>query len=424
MFIDKTKIYVKAGNGGNGAVSFRREKYVAAGGPDGGDGGRGGDIIFVADYGKTSLIDFKYKRKFVAENGGNGAGRKFHGKNGENTVISVPLGTVIKDADSGMILADISSDEPVVICKGGKGGFGNKHFATPTRQTPRFAKAGIEGAERNLLLELKVLADVGLVGMPSVGKSSLISKISAATPEIAGYHFTTKSPVLGIVTTDIEKSFVCADLPGLIEGASEGAGLGHQFLRHVERCRMLIHVVDAASTEGRDPVEDMKIINAELKNYSAELEKRPQIVAANKCDAISDRELYDKLISYCKQQGVEVYPISAATGEGIKELLYAVSARLETLPPVKIYEPEQDPVAEEVKEKDHSFTIRQQNRDFYVEAEWLKKVVMSINYNDYESLNYFQRVLKNSGIIAALEEKGIEDGETVHVYDMEFDFVK
>lgn len=424
MFIDKTKIYVKAGNGGNGAVSFRREKYVAAGGPDGGDGGCGGDIVFIADYGKTSLIDFKYKRKFVAESGGNGAGRKFHGKNGEDLIISVPLGTVIRDADSGKILADISNKEPVIICKGGKGGFGNKHFATPTRQTPRFAKAGIEGKERNLVLELKVIADVGLVGMPSVGKSSLLSKISAATPEIAGYHFTTKNPILGIVKTDIEKHFVCADLPGLIEGASQGAGLGHQFLRHVERCRMLIHVVDAASTEGRNPVEDMKIINSELENYSSELIKRPQIVAANKCDAIEDTELYDELVNYCKENGIEIYRISAATGEGIKELLRAVALKLETLPPVKIYEAEEIATAEEIKEKDNSFTIRQENRDFYVEAQWLKKVVMSINYNDYESLNYFQRVLRNNGIIEALENKGIEDGDTVHVYDMEFDFVR
>ncbi len=424
MFIDRTEIYVKAGNGGNGAVSFRREKYVAAGGPDGGDGGCGGDIVFVADRGMTSLVSFKYKRKFVAENGGNGAGRKFHGKNGENLIVRVPLGTVIRDKESGNILADISDDEPVVICKGGKGGFGNKHFATPTRQTPRFAKAGIEGRERTLKLELKVIADVGLVGMPSVGKSSLLARISAATPEIASYHFTTKSPILGIVTVNEEKSFVCADIPGLIEGASEGAGLGHEFLRHVDRCRMLIHVVDAASTEGRDPVDDMRIINAELANYSAELASRPQIVAANKCDAVEDKELYEKLLSYCKQNGTAVYPISAVTGEGIKELLFAVSEKLETLEPVKVYEKEEIADAPEELEHDHGFEVIRENDDFYIEAEWLKKVADSINYNDYESMNYFQKVLRNAGIFAELERRCIKDGDTVHVYGMEFDYVK
>lgn len=424
MFIDRAEIYVKAGNGGNGAVSFRREKYIAAGGPDGGDGGIGGDIIFVADYGKTSLIDFKYKRKFIAENGGNGAAKKFHGKNGENLTISVPLGTIIKDKESGNILADISSSEPVVIAKGGKGGFGNKHFATPTRQTPRFAKAGIEGKERTLILELKVLADVGLVGMPSAGKSSLLSKISAATPEIASYHFTTKSPVLGIVSTDIDKSFVCADIPGLIEGASEGAGLGHEFLRHVDRCRMLIHVVDAAGTEDRDPVEDVKIINKELENYSEELAKRPQIIAANKCDMPDENGNIEKLEKYCKENGIEMYKISALTGEGVKELLRAVAKRLDKLPPIKVYEVQEEAVKTEVLEKGHGFEITRENDDFFVEAEWLKKVVASINYNDYESLNYFQRVLRNNGIFAALEEKGIKDGDTVHVYDMEFDYVK
>ena len=425
MFIDRTKIYVKAGNGGNGAVSFRREKYVAAGGPDGGDGGSGGNIVFKADKGMTSLVSFKYKHKFVAENGMSGAGRKFHGKNGEDLIISVPLGTVIKDAESGNILADISNDEPVVICKGGAGGFGNKHFATPTRQTPRFAKAGIEGAERELILELKVIADVGLVGMPSVGKSSILARISAATPEIASYHFTTKSPVLGIVTTADEKSFVCADIPGLIEGASEGAGLGHEFLRHVDRCRMLIHVVDAASTELRDPVEDIKIINKELYKYSSALAKRPQIIAANKCDAISDEALYEKLESYCRDNGIDMYPISAVTGDGIKELLRAVASKLETLEPIKIYEPEEDPNAPKIAEnEDHGFTVSRQNRDFFVEAQWLKKVVASINYNDYESFNYFQKVLRNAGIFDALCEKGIEDGDTVHVYEMEFEYVK
>lgn len=424
MFIDRTKIYVKAGNGGNGAVSFRREKYVAAGGPDGGDGGNGGNIIFKADTGKTSLIDFKYKRKFIAENGGNGAGRKFHGKNGEDLIVTVPLGTIIRDDDTGKILADISDMEPVVICKGGKGGFGNKHFATPTRQTPRFAKAGIEGVERNLRLELKVIADVGLVGMPNAGKSSLLSRISAATPEIAGYQFTTKSPVLGIVSAGEEKSFVCADIPGLIEGASEGAGLGHEFLRHVDRCRMLIHVVDGAGTEGRDPLDDIRVIEAELANYSEELAARPKVFAANKVDAYSETDYFKKLREYAEEKGIKLFVISAVTGEGIKELVRSVASQLETLPPVKVYEKEQDAVAESVEEGDHSFTVTRQNDHFYVEAEWLKKVVASINYNDYESLNYFQRVLKNSGIFKALEEKGVKDGDTVHVYDMEFDYVK
>ncbi len=428
MFIDHIQIYVKAGNGGNGAVSFRREKYVAAGGPDGGDGGRGGNIVFRVDPGSNTLLAFRYKRKFVAENGGNGKAEKMHGKNGADTVILVPPGTLLRDAASGRILFDMSEADEFIACRGGRGGWGNRHFATPTRQIPRFAKSGTLGEERELLLELKMIADVGLIGFPSVGKSSLLAKISAAKPKIAEYHFTTLSPNLGVVSLGEGRGFVAADIPGLIEGASDGLGLGHAFLRHVDRCRLLLHVVDIAATEGRDPIEDMQIINRELARYSPELAERPQIVVANKCDMVLvEEEPYVRdFEAYVASLGLPLFYVSAVTGEGIKEMIRAVDAALTDLPPVKVYEaeitPEEEAAAASVG--DRETTVRVENGVFYVEGKWLYNFMGQINFEDYQSLSFFQRVLQKNGVIDLLREHGAEDGVTVNIYDFEFDFVQ
>lgn len=428
MFIDHIQIYVKAGNGGNGAVSFRREKYVAAGGPDGGDGGRGGNIVFRVDPGSNTLLAFRYKRKFVAENGGNGKAEKMHGKNGADTVILVPPGTLLRDAASGRILFDMSEADEFIACRGGRGGWGNRHFATPTRQIPRFAKGGTLGEERELLLELKMIADVGLIGFPSVGKSSLLAKISAAKPKIAEYHFTTLSPNLGVVSLGEGRGFVAADIPGLIEGASDGLGLGHAFLRHVDRCRLLLHVVDIAATEGRDPVEDMQIINRELARHSPELAERPQIVVANKCDMVLvEEEPYVRdFEAYVASLGLPLFYVSAVTGEGIKEMIRAVDAALADLPPVKVYEaeitPEEEAAAASVG--DRETTVRVENGIFYVEGKWLYNFMGQINFEDYQSLSFFQRVLQKNGVIDLLREHGAEDGATVNIYDFEFDFVQ
>ncbi len=425
MFVDNVKIYIKAGDGGNGCVSFHREKYVARGGPDGGDGGNGGNIVFVIDEGTNTLIDFRYHRKFVAKNGGDGMPAKFHGATADDLIIKVPAGTVIKDAESGKVIKDMSECGPAVICKGGRGGWGNRRFATPTRQIPRFAKNGTRGEEKEVILELKMLADVGLVGFPNVGKSSILSMISSAKPKIANYHFTTLSPVLGVVRAGEGHGFVCADIPGLIEGASEGAGLGHDFLRHVDRCRLIIHVVDISGSEGRDPVEDIKKINAELAGYSEKLASRPQIIAANKCDAL-DREAVDveAFEKYVKEElGAELIYVSAATRENIDMLVHTASKKLETLPPIEYYETEY--VEEEVVDtKDRSVDIRFEDGVCYVEGDWLYNFMGSINFDDRESLSYFQRVLKSSGLIEQLEEAGVKDGDTVSIYDFEFDFVK
>ena len=428
MFIDKVKIYIKAGNGGNGCVSFRREKYVSHGGPDGGDGGKGGDVIFVADEGKNTLLDFKYRRKFVAPNGGDGMAKKFHGPTAENIEIPVPPGTVIKDAESGRIIKDMSDADVVetgrfTILKGGKGVFGNTHFAHPVRQAPNFAKAGIKGKEMEVELELKMLADAGLVGMPSAGKSTIVSMVSAAKPKIAEYHFTTLSPVLGVVDAKAG-SYVLADIPGLIEGASDGEGLGHQFLRHVERCRLLVNVVDASGIEGRDPVEDILVINEELEKYSPELASRPRIIAANKIDMMSE-ENKEKLENFAKEQNIPIVFMCAGIGEGTDELKELISVKLRDLPPLKIYEA--DYVVEEettVDLESEEITVKNVNGVYYVEAPRIVKVIESINFNDYESSSYFQKVLRNSGIIEALEEKGIKDGDTVNIYDVEFDYYK
>ena len=423
MFVDIAKVFVKAGDGGNGAVSFHREKYVAAGGPDGGDGGRGGNVVFVADTNLSTLADFRYKRKYVAPNGGQGMGGRRNGKKGEDLIVKVPQGTLIKDAETGRVIADISGKEPVVIAKGDKGGWGNPHFATPTRQIPRFAKPGLPGEEFEVTLELKLLADVGLVGFPNVGKSTLLSVVSEAKPEIANYHFTTITPKLGVVYSVPGTSFVMADIPGLIEGAWEGNGLGHRFLRHVERCRMLIHVVDVAGSEGRDPKEDFNIINSELKNFNENLSKLPMIVAGNKCDLATDEQVAE-FEAYVKAEGYEFFPIMAPINEGVDDLLNKTAEMLSKLPPVTIYEAEPAPAVEVEDIKDRSVKITNNDGVYFVEGKWLLRVLNSTNFDDFESLNYFQNALVTSGVIDALKEAGIEEGDTVSIYDVEFDFVE
>lgn len=425
MFVDQAKIYIKAGDGGDGAVSFHREKYVAAGGPDGGDGGKGGDIVFVVDDNISNLIDFRYKRKYVAEKGQNGGGKNCSGRNAPDLVVKVPRGTVVKEIKSGRILADLSTDEPAVIAHGGKGGRGNAHFATSTRQIPKFAKPGFRGDEYEVMLELKLIADVGLVGFPNVGKSTLISVVSAAKPKIANYHFTTLTPVLGVVKIEEGKSFVMADIPGLIEGASEGVGLGHEFLRHVERCRLIVHVIDVSGSEGRDPIEDFKAINHELENFSMELAEAPQIVAANKSDMATPEQV-ERLRNYVEDQGLLFYEISAATTKGTKELMYGVWERLSVLPPVKQFEAQ--PLTQEelddklISKKDFRVTV--EDGVYFVEADWLLDILRTANMDDYSSLQYFQNVLRTSGIIEKLEEMGIEEGDTVSIFDFEFEYLR
>jgi len=425
MFVDQAKIYIKAGDGGDGAVSFHREKYVAAGGPDGGDGGKGGDIVFVVDDNISNLIDFRYKRKYVAEKGQNGGAKNCSGRNAPDLVVKVPRGTVVKEIKSGRILADLSTDEPAVIAHGGKGGRGNAHFATSTRQIPKFAKPGFRGDEYEVMLELKLIADVGLVGFPNVGKSTLISVVSAAKPKIANYHFTTLTPVLGVVKIEEGKSFVMADIPGLIEGASEGVGLGHEFLRHVERCRLIVHVIDVSGSEGRDPIEDFKAINHELENFSMELAEAPQIVAANKSDMATPEQV-ERLRNYVEDRGLLFYEISAATTKGTKELMYGVWERLSVLPPVKQFEAQ--PLTQEelddklISKKDFRVTV--EDGVYFVEADWLLDILRTANMDDYSSLQYFQNVLRTSGIIDKLEEMGIEEGDTVSIFDFEFEYLR
>lgn len=426
MLFDCVKIELKAGNGGNGSVSFRREKYISHGGPDGGDGGKGGSIIFRIDEGQNTLTYYKYKRKFTAENGGDGAGSKFHGKNGQDLVLPVPPGTVIKDAETGLVIKDMSNCDDFVICKGGKGGWGNKHFAMPTRQIPRFAKAGIQGEYKVVTLELKLLADVGLIGMPNVGKSSILSMISGAHPKVADYHFTTLEPSIGVVEVAKDAAFVAADIPGLIEGASEGAGLGHQFLRHVDRCRLLIHVVDISGREGRDPIDDMIAINYELSQYNPELANRPQIVAANKSDLLEEDADLTDFEDFIQMKGYDLVYISAATGKNIRELVQLAYKKLQDLPPITVYESEVTEAVEDYSAKrDHSVTITRDDKGTYiVEGDWLYRFMGSINFDDRESLRYFEKVLRNSGVIEALENAGCSDGDTVSIFDFEFDFVK
>lgn len=422
MFVDIAKIKIKAGDGGNGAVAFHREKYVASGGPDGGDGGKGGNIVFKVDDNLSTLADFRYKRKYKAENGADGGGSHKNGKKGGDLIIRVPRGTVIREAESGVVMADMSSDDEFIGAKGGKGGWGNSHFATSTRQAPRFAKSGAPGEEWEVSLELKLIADVGLLGFPNVGKSSLISVVSQAKPIVGDYHFTTIVPVLGVVTMGPEKSFVMADIPGLIEGAGDGVGLGHEFLRHVERCRMLVHIVDVAGSEGRDPIEDFEIINRELEKFDPKLAECPQIVAGNKIDLADDEQL-ERFRRYIEDKGYEYYEISAPIAHGTKELINAVARKLDTLPPVKRYESEEIPMSVVENKGGSGFTVTVQDGVYIVEAEWLYRILCKTDLDDYESLQYFQRVLQSRGIIDALREKGIHEGDTVSIYDLEFDYV-
>ncbi len=422
MFVDIAKIKIRAGDGGNGAVAFHREKFVAAGGPDGGDGGKGGDIVFKVNDNLSTLADFRYKRKYRAPNGEPGQTCKRNGKSGADLVIEVPRGTVIREVNSGKVMADMSDDDVFIAAKGGKGGWGNHHFATPTRQAPRFSKPGIPGEEWEVSLELKLLADVGLLGFPNVGKSTLISVVSQAKPIIADYHFTTLTPVLGVVSMGEGNSFVMADIPGLIEGASDGIGLGHEFLRHVERCRLLVHIVDAAGSEGRDPIEDFNTINAELIKFNPEMADLPQIVVGNKIDLATDEQL-ETLEKYFTERGYQYFTMCAPIVEGTQEVINAVAAKLATLPPIKKFEKEEIPAEFFEQNNNGKFTITVEDDVYSVEAEWLLKILQRTDLDDYESLQYFQRVLQSSGIIDALEEKGIQEGDTVVIYDLEFDFV-
>lgn len=423
MFVDIAKIKIKGGNGGNGAVAFHREKYIASGGPDGGDGGKGGNVVFKVDDNLSTLADFRYKRKYVAENGADGSGSRRSGKKGQDLIIRVPRGTVIRENESGVIIADLSTDEEFIGAKGGKGGWGNSHFATSTRQTPRFAKMGAPGEEWDVSLELKLIADVGLLGFPNVGKSSLISVVSEAKPIVGDYHFTTIIPVLGVVRMGSEKSFVMADIPGLIEGASDGVGLGHEFLRHVERCRMLIHIVDVAGSEGRNPIEDFEAINSELEKFNPELARCPQIVAGNKIDLATDEQL-EAFRKYIEDKGLQYFEICAPIKHGTKELIDAAAKLLDTLPPVKRYEAEEIPVSMlEEKSKKDGFTVTVHDDVYIVEAEWLYRILCQTDLDDYESLQYFQRVLQSSGIIDELKNKGIHEGDLVSIYDLEFEYI-
>ena len=420
-FVDTAKITVKAGNGGNGCVSFHREKYIAAGGPDGGDGGNGGHIILQVDDNLSTLMDFRYKRKYAAENGVDGAGQRKSGKDGRSLVIRVPRGTLVRDAETNEIIKDMSDSEPYILCRGGKGGWGNTHFATPTRQAPRFAKSGLPGESLDVVLELKLLADVGLIGFPNVGKSTLLSVVSRARPKIANYHFTTLFPNLGVVYVEDGVSFVMADIPGIIEGASEGAGLGHDFLRHIDRCRLLVHVVDVSGSEGRDPVADFDAINAELKQYSPELAQRPQIVAANKVDILADDSLLDALRSHVEALGYPLLTISAAAHQGTRELVFAIANRLRELPPVAVYQPEYVKRPPKV-DMTQPLDITVEDGVYLVEGPWLQRLIANTNFGDYESRLWFDRMLRESGLFDRLEAMGIRDGDLVSMYNLEFEY--
>ena len=422
MFVDKVRITVCGGRGGDGAVAFHREKYVAAGGPDGGDGGHGGSVILQVNDNLSTLLDFRYKRKYAAQSGTNGQGRKMAGKRGEPLYIQVPRGTVVRDAATNQIICDMSTGEDFVLAKGGRGGWGNAHYATPTRQVPRFAKAGIKGVERDVILELKLLADVGLVGFPNVGKSTLLSVTSNARPKIANYHFTTLYPNLGVIYVEEGVSFVMADIPGIIEGAAEGAGLGHDFLRHIDRCRLLLHVVDVSGSEGRNPVEDFHAICAELKDYSVDLSNRPMIVVANKIDLMDpDSDNLERLRQAAREAGCDFYEISAGTTQGTKNLMRVVAQKLRTLPPVTIYEPDfVEPIAP-ISDPDE-LEIEHLGSTWVISGEWLERLIMNINFEDYESRNYFDLMLRKCGLFTRLEEMGIKDGDVVSIFDFEFEY--
>ncbi|ACQ52917.1 GTPase ObgE [Clostridium botulinum] len=423
MFIDTAKIFVKSGKGGDGSISFRREKYIAFGGPDGGDGGKGGNVVLVVDPNMTTLLDFTYKRKYKAEPGGNGAGSKCFGKNGKDLHIKVPMGTIVKDAETDKIMADLSKPEDsYVVAKGGRGGKGNCRFTTPTRQAPDFAEPGMPEEERWIKLELKLLADVGLIGFPNVGKSTLLSVVSKARPKIANYHFTTLKPNLGVVSIEGVNNFVIADIPGIIEGASEGVGLGLDFLRHVERTRVLIHVIDISSVEGRDPYDDFLKINEELKRYSVKLYDRPQIIAANKSDMLFDEEKFEEFKTKVEKYGYDkVFKISAATKQGVDDLMKEAARLLSTIPVTDLEISEEDRFIEE--EKRFTYSIRKEDNTYIVEGSFVDRLLNAVNVNDPDDLRYFHKVLKNKGVMEELMEMGIEDGDVVRLNDFEFDFL-
>ncbi|KEH93748.1 GTPase ObgE [Clostridium botulinum] len=423
MFIDTAKILVKSGNGGNGCISFRREKYVAMGGPNGGDGGNGGSVILVADRNLTTLLDFTYRRKYVADNGEDGGNSKCFGKKGEDLYIKVPIGTVVKDVETGKTMVDLAKEgDSYIVARGGKGGKGNYHFATPTRQAPNFAEPGMPGEERMINLEIKLLADVGLIGFPNVGKSTLLSMVSKAKPKIANYHFTTLKPNLGVVKIEGANAFVMADIPGIIEGASEGVGLGLDFLRHIERTRLLVHVVDISGVEGRNPIEDFKKINEELKNYSVKLWDRPQIVVANKIDMLYDEEVFETFKKEVNKLGFDkVFKISAATRDGVDDLIKEVTRQLSMIPITEMEIPEEERFIPE--EKRFTYTIRVEDGVYVVEGSFVDRLLKSVNVNDPDSLRYFHKVLRNKGILDELKEMGIQDEDTVRLNDFEFDFL-
>ena len=421
MFIDKVRISVKAGAGGNGAVAFHREKYVAAGGPDGGDGGNGGSIVLRVDDNLSTLMDFRYKRKYTAPNGEYVQGKRCRGKNGENLIIKVPRGTVVRDLETNEIIKDMSDSADFVLCKGGRGGWGNQHFATPTRQVPRFAKAGLPGEEHDVILELKLLADVGLVGFPNVGKSTLLSVTSNAHPKIANYHFTTLYPNLGVIYVADGVSFVMADIPGIIEGAADGVGRGHDFLRHIDRCRLLVHLVDVSGSEGRDPIADFDAINQELRQYSPELADRPQIVVANKTALLADPAQLAAFRAHVEEAGYTFMAMSAATHQGTRELVQAIAARLAELPPVAVYEPEYVPRPPQI-DTSEPLNIQQEDNTWLVEGPWLQRLMANINFSDYESRMYFDKMLRQSGLFDQLERMGIQDGDIVSMYNLEFEY--
>lgn len=428
MFADSAKIIIKSGKGGDGHVSFRREKYVPNGGPDGGDGGRGGDLIFQVDEGLNTLGDFRHRRKYAAENGEDGKKRNCHGKNGEDLVVKVPAGTIIRDAESDKVIADMSGDNTTqIILKGGKGGLGNQHFATSTMQAPKYAQPGQPGIELEVRLELKVIADVGLVGFPNVGKSTLLSRVTNARPKIANYHFTTLNPNLGVVDLEDAGGFVIADIPGLIEGASQGVGLGHAFLKHIERTKVMIHIVDAASVEGRDPIADIYAINQELENYNPELLKKPQVIAANKIDAIYDEaeSALPALKEEFESQGIRVFPISAVSGQGIKELLYHVSELLsQTDDAPVVYEQEFFPETTVFQEEAYTVTYDEKDNVYVAEGPKIEKMLGYTNIDSEKGFLFFQKFLRDQGILEELEKAGISEGDTVRMYGLEFDYYK
>ena len=423
MFTDYAKIIIKSGDGGNGAVSFRREKYVAAGGPDGGDGGRGGSIYFIVDPDSNTLVDFRFKKKFKAENGKNGEGARRYGKSGEDLYVKVPIGTLIKDAETGKIIADLShKGQKELILPGGRGGKGNSHFATSTRQAPRLSQDGQKRIEKQDILELKLLADVGLIGFPNVGKSTFLSKTTSATPKIADYHFTTLEPNLGVVKNDYGESFVIADIPGIIEGASNGTGLGLQFLRHIERTRLLLHVIDVSGIEGRNPVDDFKTINEELKSYSEKLSKRKQIIVANKIDSMQDENLYNDLEKLAKENNMEIFKISAVTGEGISELLKRVSQVLKELPKEELYDEVEDKKVYTLQEEQEGYTIKKEDGIFVVDGPAVDRVMRRVNLEDNESMYYFQKCLDSLGVNLKLKEAGVQEGDTVNICGWELEW--